>query len=250
MRYELMITDGHASSDTCPLNKRMVLTQLQNLSVKLYKITMKNWILSHNMPSSMIINKYDRIICKSIEHNHLLNFHKIMLILTTVKYYCCVSVGSLTSGHFLAKSIEILCPFAISVKIAFKFSILNPCHTSGVLTALKTMQIAEVCAVQMPATLCNRLECHAAAFILNMLKTNATAWRCSACYTACCGNAVGSSRAPWAGCMNAVKTLCKFCSWSRHWQGFLIIKQMIIKCIKIYKESSIYYNKCKWLKFH
>ena len=58
-------------------------------------------------------------------------------------------------------------------------------HQSGVLTAFKKMQNAEVRAVQTPATLCkrcgnatfNRLERHAAAFILSMLKTNATAWR-------------------------------------------------------------------------
>jgi len=36
---------------------------------------------------------------------------------------------------------------------------------------------AEVRAVQTPATLCNRLERHAAAFILSMLKTNAGSWR-------------------------------------------------------------------------
>jgi len=42
---------------------------------------------------------------------------------------------------------------------------------------LKKLQNAEVRAVQTPATLCNRLERHAAAFTLSMLKTNAAAWR-------------------------------------------------------------------------
>jgi len=54
----------------------------------------------------------------------------------------------------------------------------------SVLTAFKIMQNAEVRAVQTSATLCkrcanatcNRLERHAAAFILSMLKTNAAAW--------------------------------------------------------------------------
>jgi len=41
----------------------------------------------------------------------------------------------------------------------------------------KKLQNAEVRAVQTPATLCNRLDRHAAAFILGMLKTNAAAWR-------------------------------------------------------------------------
>jgi len=53
-------------------------------------------------------------------------------------------------------------------------------------------------------TLCNCLERHAAAFILNMLKTNTMAWRLQRVLDSmlwgCCGNAVGSSRAPWAPC--------------------------------------------------
>jgi len=68
--------------------------------------------------------------------------------------------------------------------------------------------------------LCNRLEHHAAVFILSMLKTNAAAW----CLHSLCGNAVGSFRAPWGHRV-----------WSRCLQCVLIIKQMIIKCIKIYK---------------
>jgi len=57
----------------------------------------------------------------------------------------------------------------------------------NVSTALKKLQIAEVRAEQSLATLwiavetlwrnCDRLELHVAAFILNMLKTNAAAWR-------------------------------------------------------------------------
>jgi len=42
-------------------------------------------------------------------------------------------------------------------------------------------------------TLCNRLERHAAAFILSVLKTNARLGVCTAFETARCGNAVGSS---------------------------------------------------------
>jgi len=60
-------------------------------------------------------------------------------------------------------------------------------------------------------TLCNRLERHAAAFILSMLKTNAAAWRFRSVLdsTLCerCGNAMGSSRAPWARCERAACTL-------------------------------------------
>jgi len=56
-------------------------------------------------------------------------------------------------------------------------------------------------------TLCNRLERHAAAFILSMLKTNAAAWRFHSVFDGTlwqrCGNAVGSSRAPWARCERA-----------------------------------------------
>jgi len=65
------------------------------------------------------------------------------------------------------------------------------------------MQNAEVRAVQTPATLCNRLERHAAAFTLSMLKTNAAAWR----FHSVLDNAVGSSRAPWARCERAACTL-------------------------------------------
>jgi len=80
---------------------------------------------------------------------------------------------------------------------AMLFSNVKPLsHQSGVLTAFpqrfKKLQNAEVRAVQTPATLwkrcgnavetpCNRLERHAAAFILSMLKTNAAAWRSTAC---------------------------------------------------------------------
>ena len=58
------------------------------------------------------------------------------------------------------------------------FIMLKPLsHQSGVLTALKKLQNTKVRAVQTPATLCNHLERHAAAFTLSMLKTNAAAWR-------------------------------------------------------------------------
>jgi len=64
------------------------------------------------------------------------------------------------------------------------------------------MQIAEVRSVQSPAMLCNRLERHAAAFVLGMLKTNAAGWRLHSLLDSAlwerCGNAVGSSTAPWA----------------------------------------------------
>jgi len=89
-------------------------------------------------------------------------------------------------------------------------------------------------------TLCNHLKGHAVLFILSMLKTSAVAWRLHSVLDSPlwqrCGNAVGSSRAPlWARHVKAVKTPYKFCIWSRRWQCILIIKQMIIKCIKIYK---------------
>jgi len=84
------------------------------------------------------------------------------------------------------------------------------------------MQIAEVRAVQTPATLCNRLERHATAFILSMLKTNTAAWRLHSVLDSKLCNAVATLRvllerrgrvvgALWARRVNAVKTPCKFC---------------------------------------
>ena len=85
-----------------------------------------------------------------------------------------------------------------------------PCHTRprphSVSTAFKTVADHQgaLCAVTSNAvkTLCNRLEHHAAAFILNMLKTNAAVWRLhSVLDSALCGcgvNAMGSSSAPHA----------------------------------------------------
>jgi len=62
--------------------------------------------------------------------------------------------------------------------------------------------------VNVVKTLCNRLERHAAAFILNMLKTNSAAGRLhSMLDRARCEDAVGSSRASWAHRVHA---------WRRH----------------------------------
>ena len=59
--------------------------------------------------------------------------------------------------------------------------------------------------------LCNRLERHAAAFVLGILKTNAAGWRLHSVLDSVlwerCGNAVGSSTAPWARCGRAAYTL-------------------------------------------
>jgi len=72
-----------------------------------------------------------------------------------------------------------------------RYAKLNPCHIRVASLQrshnVKKLQIAEVRAVQTQATLwnrcgnavetlCNRLERHAAAFILIMLRTNAAAW--------------------------------------------------------------------------
>jgi len=62
-------------------------------------------------------------------------------------------------------------------------------------------------AVQTPVTLWKRLEGHAAAFILSMLKTNAAAWRFPSVLDSMwqrCGNTVVFFRAPWARCGGAV----------------------------------------------
>jgi len=71
-------------------------------------------------------------------------------------------------------------------------------------------------------TLRHRIERHAAAFILNMFKTNATAWRLHSVLDRAlwgrCANAVGSSRALWAHRVHAVKTPCKSCIWTRRLQ--------------------------------
>jgi len=57
-------------------------------------------------------------------------------------------------------------------------------------------------------TLQNRLERYAAAFVLNMLKTNAAAWRLHSVLDSAlwgrCGNAVWPSRALWARCGRVV----------------------------------------------
>jgi len=97
-------------------------------------------------------------------------------------------------------------------------------HQSGVLTAFpqrlkncRTPRCA-LCKRQQRCgnaveTLCNRLERHAAAFTLSMLKTNAAAWRFH----------------------SVLDSTCKLCIWSRRLQCILIIKQIMIKCLKIYK---------------
>jgi len=57
-------------------------------------------------------------------------------------------------------------------------------------------------------TLCNRLERHAAAFILNMLKSNARGFAFAQHV-----RQRGSSIALWARRVHAAKTPCKSCIW-------------------------------------
>jgi len=86
----------------------------------------------------------------------------------------------------------------------------------------KKLQIAEVRAVQLLCgnavkTLCNR---HAAAFILNMLKTNAAAWRLNPCHTRVASlqrshSVKKNAERQGARCVNAsnaVETLWKRCA--------------------------------------
>jgi len=67
----------------------------------------------------------------------------------------------------------------------------------SVSTALNKLKIAS----NTVKTLCNRLERHAVAFILNMLKTNTADYRLQSVLDSAlrgrCVNAVGSSRASW-----------------------------------------------------
>jgi len=98
--------------------------------------------------------------------------------------------------------------------------IFKPCHTRAassqcfhsVKKSCRSLRCA-LCSrqqhcVNVVKTLCNRLERHAAAFILNMLKTNAAAGRLhSMLDRACCEDVVGSSRASWAHRKHA---------WRRH----------------------------------
>jgi len=112
-------------------------------------------------------------------------------------------------------------------------------HQSGVLTAfpqrLKNCRTSRcaLCKRQQRCgnaveTLCNRLERHPAAFILSMLKTNAAAWRFHSVLNSTLWGLLERR-------VHAVKTPCTFCIWSRRLQCILIIKQIIIICIKIYK---------------
>ena len=91
-------------------------------------------------------------------------------------------------------------------------------HQSGVLTAFpqrlkncRTPRCALCKRQQRRAnalqTLCNRLERHAAAFILSMLKTNAAAWRFHSVLDSTLWQRCGFSRAPWARCERAACTL-------------------------------------------
>ena len=91
-------------------------------------------------------------------------------------------------------------------------------HQSGVLTAFpQRLKNAERRGARCANTnnavelLCNRLDRHAAAFTLSMLKTNAAAWRFHSVLDSTLwqryGNAVGSFRAPWARCERAACTL-------------------------------------------
>jgi len=76
---------------------------------------------------------------------------------------------------------------------------------------LRTRCVRNVC------TLCQRIECHAAAIILNMHKDNAEACYLNSVLDSAmwerCGNGVGSSSAPsvgalWARRVRSVRTLC------------------------------------------
>ena len=58
----VMITDGHPSSDTCPLKKR------ESCSFVLKDYHENKCISSNNLLSSISLHKVDRIQCKSIEH--------------------------------------------------------------------------------------------------------------------------------------------------------------------------------------
>jgi len=101
MRYK---TDGHASSETCPFNKRTVLiTSMRYDNGWPHRLPCLNWISSNYLLSSIILNKCGRIINMKINRTHILvsllsiyfDCHKITLIFTTVKLFCCASVGLL-----------------------------------------------------------------------------------------------------------------------------------------------------------
>ena len=111
--------------------------------------------------------------------------------------------------------------FHRSIKLIF-YQVKPLSHQSGVLTAFpyRSKRCRSLrCALgsrqhrceYAVKTLYNRLERHAAAFILNMFKTNATAWRLHSVLDSAlwgrCGNTVGSFRTPCARCGRAAFTL-------------------------------------------
>ena len=103
-----------------------------------------------------------------------------------------------------------------SAKQTFTLNLLS--HQSGVLTTFpQRYKIADRrvarCAVASNAVgaLYNRIERHAAVFVFSILKINTAAWCLHGVLESAlwklCGNAVGSSRAPWAFCWRAACTL-------------------------------------------
>jgi len=74
------------------------------------------------------------------------------------------------------------------------------------------MQIANVCNVAVASNavcmLCSHLERHVVVGFFSMFKINATAWPLHSVLDSalwgCCSNAVGSSRALWARCKDAI----------------------------------------------
>jgi len=72
-------------------------------------------------------------------------------------------------------------------------------------------------------TLCNCLKRHAVAFILNMLKTNAAAWRLHSMLDSAlcshCGNAVVSVSAPRACCIDAFSILDLDSAFAMHFDN-------------------------------
>jgi len=104
-------------------------------------------------------------------------------------------------------------------------------HTYNLFVFRSVLKIAERrgarCANASNAveTMCNRLERHAAAFILSMLKTNAAAWRFHRVLNSTlwqrCGVFKSAVNALWARRLHAVMTPCKICIWTKSCHSYV-----------------------------
>ena len=139
-------------------------------------------------------------------------FHTKFMLSYCVLQKCLVLNKHVSIGNISGCSVTILHkrPIVASLK---------PCHTraeslqhfhsiqKSFRSPRCTLCSRQQCCGNAVKVLCNRQECHSVAFILNMLKTNAAAWRLHSVLDSAlwgrCGNAAESSWAPWERCGRA-----------------------------------------------